>query len=644
MHNPSSAPPPSTPQSATLFGHPVGLYTLFFAEMWERFSFYGMRALLIFYMTKAEFLKYADKDAYGIYAAYGAMVYATPFFGGLLADRVLGPRMAVVVGGLLMAAGHLLMTVEVKLAFFVALALLIVGNGFFKPNISTIVGTLYPEGSTKRDGGFTIFYMGINLGAALAPLVCGYIGETYGWHWGFGLATLGMLVGVAVFVAPNWLTQVLILTGAVGCSGVLFFKWDNTYQLVVNAISGVALLTAAGVAVMALARGGLPKNAGRPAFPEAASKPTVIGLRADLTIYLGILLVVPVIAFLVQRSEIADKLLYALAVTAFGWLLFQAVSSNRIERERLFVVLIMMFFSMTFWGFFEQAGSSISNFTDRNVDRVVEEERILTTADVGQTLQLKPNQEMLGYPDGRPGKSGIFNLTALDASREELARSKQQTFDFVISEQHVGMKVGGSEVKASMFQACNPIFILIFGLVFTTLWDVMGRANREPSVPFKFSLGLFQLGLGFFALWYGANHADSRGMVAMSWLVLGYLLHTTGELCLSPVGLSMVTKLSPARIVSTVMGAWFLSIAMAHIIAGKIASLTAVTEKTVPPPIDTVHVYGDVFGKVGAAAIVAGLICLALVPFLKKWVHADVVGHIPEVDEPMGPPPGLTPS
>ena len=204
-------------KSPLVFGHPAGLFTLFFAEMWERFSYYGMRALLVFYMTKG-FLGYGDKDAYAVYGAYTALVYMTPFFGGLLADRLLGQRRAVIFGGILMALGHLLMGVDWnftitiggqsilllqrRTAFFTALALLICGNGFFKPNISTIVGALYRHGNPRRDAGFTIFYMGVNLGAAIAPLLCGYIGETYNWHWGFGLATIGMLVGTAIFVAP----------------------------------------------------------------------------------------------------------------------------------------------------------------------------------------------------------------------------------------------------------------------------------------------------------------------------------------------------------------------------------------------------------------------------------------------------------
>ena len=191
--------------SRTLFGHPVGLYTLFFAEMWERFSFYGMRALLVFYMAQG-FLKYGDKDAYAVYGAYTALVYMTPYFGGMLADRLLGAR-AIIIGGVLMAFGQLLLTVKSQWAFFAGLGLLICGNGFFKPNISAIVGSLYPRNVAKRDAGFTMFYMGINLGAAMSPLICAYVADIYGWPWGFGLATIGMLIGVAIFVAPTRVTR-----------------------------------------------------------------------------------------------------------------------------------------------------------------------------------------------------------------------------------------------------------------------------------------------------------------------------------------------------------------------------------------------------------------------------------------------------
>ena len=280
-----------------LFGHPTGLYTLFFAEMWERFSYYGMRALLILYMIKG-FLGFGDQDANAVYGAYTALVYMTPFFGGMIADKLLGSRVCVVIGGVLMAGGHLLMTIEQEFWFFTALGFLIVGNGFFKPNISTIVGNLYPEGSPKRDGGFTIFYIGINLGAALAPLLCGYIGETYGWHWGFGLATIGMLVGVAVFVAPTLLTQILIMGAAIASAYGLFTENAGDAVSVISVpIVAIALLVSGGVAVMALQRGGLPKEAG--GIPD---KEKFGGYLTKVII--GTLILIPVFVLLVSGMTV----------------------------------------------------------------------------------------------------------------------------------------------------------------------------------------------------------------------------------------------------------------------------------------------------------------------------------------------------
>jgi len=619
---------PATPKRE-LFGHPTGLFTLFFAEMWERFSYYGMRTLLVFYMIKG-FLGYNDSQAYGVYGAYTALVYATPFIGGMLADKLLGARRAVVLGGMLMAAGHLLMTVENKIAFFCALALLITGNGFFKPNISTIVGSLYPAGSVKRDSGFTIFYMGINLGAAMSPLVCGYVGEVYGWHYGFGLATVGMLIGLAVFVAPIRVTQVMILGGALATSISMLILQNNAYQLAVNVFVAIALAVAGIIAVVALQRGGLPENAGAPSHPERLQKKLGGLLRADWSVYLGVLIAIPIFALLVQRSEIAGWMLGIFGGGAFAWLIYEAIKANKIARERMWVVLILMFFSMLFWSFFEQAGSSINNFTDRNIDRVFEDYKI-TSADVDTVVTLRLNQEQLGHHDG----SGVFTLSKLDeirtSTRTQTNAGQEPTADIAewsITDAHVGMGVEGAEVPASLFQAANPVFIIIFGLLFTALWAFLALRKLEPSTPVKFALGLLQLGLGFAVLWYGTQTSDARGMVSIGYLLLAYLLHTTGELCLSPVGLSMVTRLSPARIVSTVMGAWFLATAFSNFLAGIIATFTGVGEsegsgqQIIPPPLETVHLYGGVFGKIGLTAIASGILCLALSPLLTKWMHA----------------------
>jgi len=623
-HADSQAPAP-----ATFLGHPPGLFLLFFVEMWERFSFYGMKALLVFYMIKG-FLKYDDAKAYAVLGAYGALVYATPYLGGILADRLLGARRAVVFGGLLMAAGHLLMTVETKEAFFLALSLLICGNGFFKPNISTMVGRLYPAGSPKRDGGFTLFYMGINLGAAMAPLVCGYVGETYGWHYGFGLATIGMLVGLATFVAPAGGARLLIaLTTLVTAGSMFWIVRDQTVMLVVNTPVGLALVAAGAVAVAALGAGSLPAEAGAPAEPRKLSEPLFPGLAfpsKGMACYLITLAAVPVIALLVDRETVANWCLAALGALALAGILVEAARATRIERDRIVVILVLMFFTLLFWAFFEQAGSSVNNFTDRNVDRVVADTP-LVEEDLGRTMtEVAITQEFLGRTiDGK-----LVDLAMVEAATTERATGTGPgTFPpFVVTEDLLGTGIGGTELKASVFQAVNPVYILVFGLLFTVLWGWLGARGIEPSTPVKFALGLAQLGLGFGAFWYGATVADGQGFVALQWLLVGYLLQTTGELCLSPVGLSMVTRLSPKRIVGTVMGAWFLATAFSHALAAQIAKLTSVGGdgeggQVIPPPLETVAVYGKVFGQIAFLAIGAGLLLLILAPWLNRLTHAD---------------------
>jgi len=708
-----------------LFGHPAGLFTLFFAEMWERFSYYGMRALLIFYMIKG-FLAYNDGEAYAVYGAYTALVYMTPYIGGMLADRLLGYRRAVIMGGLLMAAGHLLMTIETETAFFGALALLIVGNGFFKPNISTMVGGLYKK-PDKKDAGFTLFYMGINLGAAMSPILCGYVGETYGWHYGFGLATAGMLMGVAIFVAPTKVTQLLILGAAVVAAVGMPFLQDSMLQLVVRVFLSAALLTAGVVAFVALGRGGIPKSIGAPPDPAALRQKLFGFLRADHAVYLGVLISVPMFALIVQRNAIARWALIFTGAIALAYILYEAIwRSTIVERHRIFVALILIFFSLLFWAFFEQAGSSMSNFADRNIDRVLQSSKI-SQADVGKTITMRVqprtsaealsalpllSQEQYGHKNLDPSiwvtiekairleekrkdklkpaalekhiasvrfagypklakqfgdayaaaKKNNPKLTpddvkklVADAEKEFLKSTKQtalvgittmtavgylrsaagrkgadedlKSVKWKVDESNIGMGIGGSEIPASEFQAANAIFILFFGLLFSGLWGFLRARNWEPSTPIKFGLGLIQLGLGFVVLWYAAEHADTRGTVGMSWLLLGYLLHTTGELCLSPVGLSMITKLSPKRIVSTMMGAWFLATAFSNYLASVIAQFTSVSHgdggQVIPAPIETVNLYGKVFGSIGAAAVISGVICCALSPLLSKWMHPN---------------------
>ena len=547
-----------------------------------------------------------------------------------------------------------------------ALALLIAGNGFFKPNISTIVGSLYPEGSPKRDGGFTIFYMGINLGAAMSPLLCGYIGETYGWHYGFGLATLGMLTGIAVFVVKVRVAQLVITLSAGASAGALFwFRPDNAFATAFNVFVGIALLAAAAVACVALARGGLPEDAGAPRDPSKLSRRVALGLLpAGSAVYAGTALLVPLFALLVsgfapltanhaplvlfsqsaidslralgglaqvlavvleEISKPAGLVLAATGIGALAYLFVQLTRLSKVPRERLLVVLVLTFFSMLFWAFFEQAGSSINNFTDRNVDRV-REQRVVGADAIGELLRISPTQEQVGRHDGPK----LFTQYDLDALRAARSTDPQFTIDWRVAPDNVGMGIANraDEVPASMFQSTNPICILLFGLVFSALWSFLGNRRREPSTPFKFALGLLQLGLGFGALWYGAQHSDARGMVAVEWLLLGYLLHTTGELCLSPVGLSMVTRLSPAQLVSTVMGTWFLASAFSQYLAAIISQFTGIGASasgtdTAPVPLSTVHVYGDVFGQVAVAGLTSALICFLLAPGLQRWMHEE---------------------
>ena len=695
-----------------LFGHPTGLFTLFFAEMWERFSYYGMRALLILYMLKG-FLGYGDKDANAVYGAYTALVYMTPFFGGMIADKLLGARTSVIIGGLLMAAGHLLMGIQEELWFFCALGLLICGNGFFKPNISTMVGSLYPEGSPKRDSGFTIFYIGINLGAAMAPLLCGYIGETYGWHRGFNLATVGMLVGVAIFVAPTLLTQLMILAAAaVSTYSMIFYNAGDIFSVISNIFVAIALVISAVAAAMALGKGGLPASIGGPPNLEkywgnlakvlvgtVILIPVFVVLVSGMSVIPGVEEQVtllpdsvveplehsesPIIKglaeFVKEASRPAGLVLILAGLGATFFLVREAFRLDKIGRERMYVIFILTFFSLLFWAFFEQSGSSVNNFTDRNIDRVTEE-RLVTDEDVGktQTFSLVVNQaegekleyfsqEFLGQKNGSTSMNALiekamrsvedekeeskrmstekldatikdvleqekFTMTAMNYLREyaktEKATAADKVVDWQFTQDNVGkLGLGGSEIPASVFQSVNPIYIMIFGLVFTTLWSWLGARGIEPSTPVKFAFGLIQLGLGFAMLYFGAQSSDPDGMVKSYWLLLMYLLLTTGELCLSPVGLSMVTKLSPARLVSTVMGAWFLATAFSQFLAAIIAQFAAVNEgggNFVPAPVKTVHIYGDVYKLIAIMAVASGIFCLILSPLLKKWMHIGV--------------------
>lgn len=523
-------------------GHPPGLYMLFFAEMWERFCFYGMRAILVLYLTKG-FLKMGDEDAGFVYAAYNSLVYLTPIVGGIIADKLLGYRAAIILGGIVMALGEFTLLIEQEFAVYAGMSFIIMGNGLFKPNISTLVGKLYAPGDPRRDAGFTIFYMGINIGAATSTAICGWIGENWGWTWGFGIAAIGMLAGIVTF--------------------------------------GV----------------GKSKLMGHGEAPEPAKLPKNLGMIIG-----GIVVLAPALYFLLKNKELVAWLLGIGIAVTMGIILFVAFTSEKAQREKLFLLVVLWMFHALFWAFFEQAGSSLTLFTDRNVDR-----------------------DIMGW-----------------------------------------------EMPTSWGQIFNPGFIIIFGAVFSMLWVALGKKGRDPSIPGKFGLALIQLGAGYGVLVLGAAFGVG-GIVPLVFLVMCYLLHTTGELCLSPVGLSAVTKLAPQKIVGMVMGAWFMSIAAGHTIAGFVNSIAGVkpelskalgifdglkdeklalgspeaqtfiaeqitksaggsadleaklTTLLASPEVDvtrqTLDTYLGVYNYLCWIAVGAGLLLTATAPFLKKWQH-----------------------
>lgn len=489
--------------AGTFLGHPKGLFVLFFAEMWERFSYYGMRALLIFYLTKHWL--FSDEDSGVIYGAYTALVYITPVLGGYLADRYLGQRKAVTYGAVLLTFGHFLMGFEGSGGqdaaslniFWLALAFIIVGSGFLKANISVIVGQLYPRTDVRRDGAYTIFYMGINLGAALGALLCGYLGETYGWSYGFGAAGVGMLLGLIVFVV---------------------FK------------------------PLLLGRG-------EPANPEALNKP-VLGIKLEWLLYLVGLVAVVVCWWLVQNQAVVGTLLGVVGAILVSYVLWTAVRKlEPHDRDRIFAAMFLIIGSILFWALFEQAGSSLNLFTDRHVDR--------------------------------------------------------------------------AGVPASVFQSLNAIYIVMLAPLFAWLWTSLGRKGLEPSAAAKFGLGIVQLGIGFLVLVAGSAAAGAGSMVPVLFIFLIYLFHTTGELCLSPVGLSAMNRLAPAHLASLIMGTWFFASATGNFVAGLIASATG--SEAASGEGAGREVVMAVYSQIGWIAIGVGVAVVVISPLIKKLMHLDTL-------------------
>ena len=474
------------PYDHAFFGHPRGLSVLFFTEMWERFSYYGMRALLILFMTapvSAGGLGFDTAVAGAIYGLYTSSVYMACLPGGWIADRLLGARRAVLYGGILIAAGHFSMALQSIPFFYFGLTLIVVGTGLLKGNVAVIVGQLYTRDDHRRDAGFSIFYMGINLGAFIAPLICGYLGQRVGWHFGFGAAGVGMTLGIV---------QYMLGSRSLGDAGLQ------------------------------------PAQTLDPSAKRWASIVALSFVLVGAGMFAG---VIPITA--TQIADAAGILLIGGAIAFFAWL-FLSSGWTPAERRRLYAIAILFLAACLFWSQFEQAGSTLNLFGDR-------------------------------------------------ATRTEIF---------------------GWTFPSSYYQSLQPLFIITFAPVFAWFWMRLGRS--EPSSPTKFAYGLVFVGPGFALLVPAATFAATGLKISPMWLVVTYLLHTWGELALSPVGMSAMTKLAPVRIGGLIMGVWYLSISIGNFTGGRISSLYG----TMPLP--------TLFGVVGGFGLVAGLVMFVLAGPIKR--------------------------
>lgn len=443
---------PDAVNDRRFFGHPRGLGLLFLVEMWERFSYYGMRALLVLYLVNA--LQWDKARATSLYGTYTMLVYLTPLIGGYLADRFIGTHKSLIIGGLVISAGHFVLAIPGMQSFYTGLALVIIGTGFFKANVSTMVGQLYEKGDNRRDAGFTLFYMGINTGGAIGPLICGWLAqnERYGWHWGFGAAGVGMVLGLITYtiLKPKFLAGI----------------GDAPASKKAAAISS--------------------------SDSPVSDRSTVYGIVGGI---------VGVIVAWFLSGSLLGVLIGAILGAAFA---ITVLGTHGEERKRVYALFIVAFFVVFFWAAFEQAGSSMNLFADK-----------------------------------------FTNLS-----------------------------IGSFTIPSSWFQSVNSMFIIIFAPIFAALWIALGKRGAEPSTPLKMAIGLMLLGGGFLLLVVGGGRADTGILVSPLWLCGAFLLHTWGELCLSPVGLSYVTKVAPAKFASLLMGVWFLANAAANKVAGFMAGFT----------------------------------------------------------------------
>ena len=565
----------SNPAHSDFLGHPKGLYVCFFTEMWERFSFYGMKALLLLYVLKYHL--FGDDAGYDLLGAYGGLVYAVPVIGGLVADRYLGMRKAVIFGGVLLVLGHLGMAYEGHAAarvdgvvvrdeaalqvFYFSLSLIIMGVGFLKPNISTIVGKLYPPNDPRRDSGFTLFYAGINVGALFASLICGFLGETYGWKYGFGAAGIGMLAGLALFL------------------------WGQKY-------------------LMGHAE---PPNA-------AALREKVYGLPREWLIYLAGAAGVAVVWRLIQQTSSVHGAMHLIAVLFLAWFVWFLVQHcSKVERQQMVTLVVLIIGVLIFFALYEQTYGSWVTFTDR----------LLTKDFFGlATAASQPTLPWAVYSLGLSPPLMVAALMASDRGRKNLAVGfiLLLALGLIIAIAHDVVLV---QQTAGSLTFLGAFMIVVLSPLFTWLWPWLDRRGLNPSKPAKMAIGLLVAGLSFFPLVAAAKSAAGGELASVWWLVLAYFILEIGEMCLSPIGLSAVTQLSIARVVGVMMGAFWLATAYSEVIAaqlGKIASVD-IPEGSSLNFAEAAGNYAQLFELLGFIGIGAGVLYLLLTPLLRRGMN-----------------------
>ena len=573
-----------------VLGHPSGLFVLFFTEMWERFSFYGMRVLLINFLTSAIISDkgplfngwgWNSEQAGALYGTYAMLLYITPIFGGILADRLLGYRWAVVIGAIIMTIGHASMAIDGAIFMYIGLACLVIGTGFFKPNMTSILSEMYKNYPEKKDGAYTIFYMGVNAGAFFGMMLCGYLAEKVGWHWGFGLAGIFMLLGTLQF----WFAKPIF--GTIGDPPTAEQKAaaakaaaeskdpddkPNPFTMIDKVLIGVMTLLGLGYA-----------------FNDPLSKVGSMNL----------------FDFEVGPLKGQDFAILVALILFLGVVISRLTRYTKVVRDRMIAVIIFAFFVIFFWMSFEQGASSLVIFARDNVDRTLEGTSLTIFNIINAGLTVIPlgiiTYVVIKLTQQTFGKAPITNIVQIVCFT--------LIWGIAIWMLYREFTATSSEITVSWFSILNSFFIIAFASSVSKIWD----SKFNPPAAFKYGLGLIIMAIGFGLLAFGSHGVQEGVKVSMIWLVLAYLFHTLGELFLSPVGLSHVSKLVPARMIAFMFGMWYLAIAignkLAAIIGGQIDNITKAYSLSTFFLIFTI------------VPIVAGLIVMSLNPVLKKLMH-----------------------